>query len=258
MDTVHWVIQENQGDDETVRDLVEALHSDGHATHLLWFTKGRDIPAIPNLPEHAPIVCYGPALVKRAIDYPRLKSGLFFDEENFRWSALRTHWGSAMLSGDGKVVPLSEARELLRQRGQLFVRPDSDSKVLEGRVYHAVDFADVLRTIDDLSVPVVVATPITIESEWRFFVVDREIIACSEYRRSRRLSMTGTVPRIAIEFAGALASSWSPANVYCVDVGASGHRLGVIEINCFNGSRFYGAPKLRIVRAVNAHVLRKN
>jgi ATP-grasp domain, R2K clade family 3 len=256
MDSVHWVIQENQGDDDGLRELVEALHSEGHVTHLVWFTKGDEIPAIPNLPSHVPIVCYGPALVKRTAHHPRLKSGLFFDEENFRWSALCANWGKAMLSDDGEVVPLSAADEELRQRGPLFVRPDSDSKVFEGRVYNATDFANAHRTIVNHLVPVVVATPIPVDMEWRFFIVDREIVGCSEYRQSGKYSITAAVPQRAIEFAGDVAARWSPAAVYCLDVGTSGERLGVIEVNCFNGSRFYGAPKIRILRAVNDYVLR--
>ena len=257
MDSVHWVIQENQGDNDGVRELVEALHSEGHVSHLLWFNKGDEIPATPKLPDHTPIVCYGPSLVKRAVHHPRLKSGLFFDEEIFRWSTLRSHWGKAMLSEDGEVVPLSAADEQVRQRGPLFVRPDSDSKAFEGRVYNAADFANAHRTIVDPLEPVVVATPITIDAEWRFFIVDREVVGCSEYRQSGRHSIIGAIPQRAIEFAGDLATRWSPAGVYCLDVGICGERLGVIEVNCFNGSRFYGAPKIRILRAVNNYVLRQ-
>jgi hypothetical protein len=46
MASVHWIIQENQGDSNSVQRMVEALESDGHIPHLVWLTKSPDVPAI--------------------------------------------------------------------------------------------------------------------------------------------------------------------------------------------------------------------
>jgi hypothetical protein len=62
------------------------------------------------------------------------------------------------------------------------------------------------------------------------------------------------VPYAAIDLAAELATRWSPADIYCVDLAATGDRIGVVEANCFNASRFYGAVTERVLRAVNAHV----
>jgi hypothetical protein len=80
-------------------------------------------------------------------------------------------------------------------------------------------------------------------------------VGCSEYRRFGRPSIDGAVPHAAIELASELASRWSPADVYCLDLASSGERIGVLEANCFNGSRFYGAVVERVLRAVNEFVL---
>lgn len=100
-----------------------------------------------------------------------------------------------------------------------------------------------------------VASPRTIEAEWRFFVVDGEIVGCSEYRRWGYPSIDGAVPRLAIDLATELASRWSPAGVYCLDLASSGDRMGIVEANCFNASRFYAVVLDRVLRAVNAFVL---
>jgi hypothetical protein len=137
-----------------------------------------------------------------------------------------------------------------------FVRPDSDSKIFDGGVYDASGL--VTATPETRVAPttaVIVAPPCTIEAEWRFFVVDREIVGCSEYKRWGRPSLDGAVPHVAIDLAAELASLWSPADVYCLDLAASGDRIGVVEANCFNASRFYAAVVERVLRAVNAFVL---
>ena len=92
MAPVHWVIQENQGDSDSVRRIVQALESDRHVPHLVWLTKSLDVPPIPDLPDDAPIVCHGQGFVTRALHHPRLKAGLFFDPEKFQWSAFRSGW----------------------------------------------------------------------------------------------------------------------------------------------------------------------
>jgi len=101
MTPVHWIIQENQGDSDSVRRMVQALESDGHVPHLIWLTRSADVPPIPDLPGDAPIVCHGQGFISRALHHKRLKHGLFFDPGEFQWSSFRSGWEGAMLSSDG-------------------------------------------------------------------------------------------------------------------------------------------------------------
>ncbi|HWZ84060.1 MAG TPA: ATP-grasp domain-containing protein [Terriglobales bacterium] len=255
MTPVHWIIQENQGDPTGVRRIVEALESDCHVPHLVWLNKSLDVPPIPALPDVAPIVCHGQGFVTRALHHPRLKPGLFFDPKTFCWAAFRSGWEGAILSSDGRVMALSAAQDFLQNGATAFVRPDSDSKIFAGGVYDAAGLEEVTKpTAVPNATPVVVASPVSIEAEWRFFVVNREIVGCSEYRRWGRPSTDGSVPHVAIDLAAHLALRWSPADVYCLDLGASGDRVGVVEANCFNASRFYSAVIERVIRAVNTFV----
>ena len=256
MEPVHWIIQDNQGDSDSVRRIVQALESDGHVPHLVWLTKSLDVPPIPDLPDDAPIVCHGQGFIPRALHHPILKRGLFFDPDKFRRSAFRSGWEGSMLSSDGRIMSVLDARDLLRNGATAFVRPDSDSKIFDGGIY---DAPRLVAATPETRVPpataVIIASPCTIEAEWRFFVVGREIVGCSEYRRWGRPSIDGTVPRVAIDLAADLAIRWSPADVYCLDLASSGDRIGVVEANCFNASRLYAAVVERVLRAVNAFVL---
>lgn len=255
MTPVHWIIQENQDDSTEVSRLAQAIESEGHVVHLVHLTKSLDIPPIPNLPDDAPTVCHGPGFVTRAPLSARLKSGLFFYPETFRWQSFLKAWGDAMLSRDGRVMAFRDAQSLLRNGATAFVRPDADSKLFEGAVYDsnglsaAADKAEISPETH-----VVVASPLNLEAEWRFFVVDREIVGCSEYKRWGRPFTNGVVPHRAIEFAMDLALRWSPAEIYCLDLAATTDRIGVVEANCFNASRFYRTVIERVVRAVSEYV----
>jgi hypothetical protein len=190
------------------------------------------------------------------MNYPRLRPGIFYHPETFRWSAYQLGWREAMLSADGRVVPLATARTLRGSSVRAFIRPDSDSKAFEGGLYDDVGLATATRrTSVSETTPVVFASPVKIEAEWRFFIVKSEVVGCSEYRHWGRLSTDGSVPHAAIEYAYECASRWGPADIYCLDLGATENRIGIVEANCFNASRFYGAAIDRILQAVNAHVL---
>jgi hypothetical protein len=52
---------------------------------------------------------------------------------------------------------------------------------------------------------------------------------------------------------GGYHAQWYPYRD--LDLAASGDRIGVVEANCFNASRFYAAVVERVLRAVNAFVL---
>ncbi|HEV8042177.1 MAG TPA: ATP-grasp domain-containing protein [Bryobacteraceae bacterium] len=254
--SVHWVIQENQNDLLELRAILQALEGDGHQPHLVTLMKGSEVPTIPDLPNDVPVVCQGPAFVPRALNYPLLRPGLFFDPALFRWSAYRAAWKEAMLSPDGRIVELSSARVLLSDRISAFIRPDSDSKTFDGGIYDAVGLTAATEgtPVNEMT-PVVVAAPVKIEAEWRFFIVNREVVGCSEYRRWGRFSTQGSVPYTVTDLAVESASCWQPADIYCLDLAATENRIGIVEANCFNASRFYAAGIDRVLRAVNAHVL---
>jgi hypothetical protein len=224
--------------------------------HLVRLEKGVAAPVPTELPNDAPIVCHGPGFITRAAKHPRLAPGLFFDPDVFRWSAFQAGWGDAMLAPDAHIMTFADALETLARKPKAFIRPDADSKVFDGDVYDRQGLINATAglTIEG-TLSVVVADPVPIEAEWRFFIVGMEVVACSEYRRWGTPSVDGVVPHVAIDWAAELASQWSPSDIYCLDLAKANDQIGIIEANCFNAARFYGAEPRHIVRAVNARVL---
>lgn len=255
MPAVHWIIQENNRLPGTVTALAEAIHTDGQIAHLVTLTPGAGIPTIAGLPEGAAIVCHGPGFVTRALDDPRYRSGLYFDPDTFRWSTFRAGWQSFMLAQDGQTSTIPEILSRLEGGKKLFVRPDADSKAFDGAVYDAELLCSVTKNwLGKTSQPVVASEPLKIDAEWRLFIVGGEIIACSQYREGNRATIDGPVPYAAIEFGIKAAAMWSPASIYCLDLAVSSGRIGIVEANCFNASRFYGADVGAIVRSVGKFV----
>lgn len=264
--TVHWLIQRNQGDPffvDSMKDVLEDLGIPCHLVDLKGFSP--DIPEVPGLPAGSAVVCYGPSFVPRALSRSDWQPGIFFSAETFRWSAFRTGWDGLMLSRNAEVLPLAQARTRLCDGVRLFIRPDEDSKAFDGGVHDraSLDAAlDAARRPDGSPLstddtPVVLAAPETVEAEWRLFIVERAVVAASEYRRFGRPSTQGFVPNAAIDLGFAAVERWAPAPVFCLDIALTtdgeGPRYSIVEANCFAAARFYAADSVRIVRAVTDH-----
>ena len=188
---------------------------------------------------------------------PKVACWIGFDPLTFCWLAFRSGWGAeAMISEDARLLSLDEAKKEL-QRGAICVYPAGCGfeEIRRCRGIHAEAFdAATARMTAGSGDLVVVISAVAIDAEWRFFIVDGEIVDCSGYiRRWVRPSMDGSVPNHAIEWAAKAAKRWGPAAVYCLDLAACGERIGIVEANCFNGSRFYAAGVGRIVEAVGGY-----
>jgi hypothetical protein len=259
---VHWIIQNNRSDALAMSALVEKA---GHAAHLVDLVPfSPDIPAVAGVPDDAPVICWGAGFVPRAAAHPSWRPGIFFDEASFRWSAFRAAWGGLVLNDDAEVRQLGEALAELDKGGHAFVRPDADNKAFESGVHTAASLREAVarsrmpdgsRAGADL--PVVVARPRDVVSEYRMFVVDGDVVAASSYRHLGVPNVDAFIPHAAIVAALDAAALWMPAPVACLDVGVDDKgRMGVVEANCFNAARLYAADAAEIVAAVSDHAAR--
>jgi hypothetical protein len=260
--TTQWLLQDNHPNLSSVREIEAILRTQGNDVALVAL-KGHstEIPQTEAMDMSRPTVCYGPSFVPRALGYPELSPGIFFDSATFRWSAFRSGWGDLMASSDALVMRLPDAMSRIAFES-MFVRPDEDSKAFDGGLYDRTSLTAVLGPAIDRGpvndgTDVVIASPIRIDAEWRTFVVGREVVAASSYRHNGIGNMDLHVPHRAIDLAFAAAELWAPAEVFCLDIALSGERYGIVEANCFNASRFYGADASIILESVSSFVDRE-
>lgn len=253
---VQWILQKNHPNLGTIREMTYVLDGLGFPfTQVELKGRSDEIPELPGIDEKLPLVCYGPSFVPRALHHPTLSSGIFFDPVKFRWSAFNDGWNGRMISS-GHILTVSQAREALRA-GEAFVRPDEDNKAFDGSVFD-------LRSFDEMAgasssrvtpeTPVVVAAPVAIQAEWRTFLVDGQVVGASSYRIGPEVNLSGFVPHAVIDLAFEAAAEWSPARIFCLDIALSEGRYGIVEANCFNASRFYGADARTVIEAVSGAI----
>ena len=102
---------------------------------------------------------------------------------------------------------------------------------------------------------IIVAKPYNIDKEWRLFIVDRKVVASSQYRKNFILSKSGEdVPENVISFAEKACDIYTPHDIFVMDIGLSGGDLYIIECNCMNGSGFYEADINSIIGSITKFI----
>jgi hypothetical protein len=257
MINVQWLLQSNHPNLPGIGEIAAILRDQGCDVHAVAL-KGHsaEIPDTGTLDLSRPVVCYGPSFVPRALKYRELSPGISFDTGMFRWSAFHEGWGDLMISADAVVTDTAAAVSRLGSR-TMFVRPDEDSKAFDGGLFDAGSLnAVVAQAIEkghiNAGTPVVVAEAVPIDMEWRIFVVGRQVVAASSYRKDGVGNINLSVPYRVVDLAFEAADRWAPAEVFCLDIARSGDRYGIVEANCFNASRFYGADAIAILGSVSS------
>ncbi len=190
--------------------------------------------------------------------------GSYCNTQAFCCSAWYEHARSWLLHADWRILPanrfVADAVSVALELGcpdRVFVRPDSPLKPFSGRV---VDTASVtLATLDygfyfnDETLPVVVAPVRAVGREWRFLVVNNNIVTGSAYDPITRSAAADTPSSNAWSIAQLIAESLPPpADVYVADICECDGDLRLLELNPFGGADLYACDPSIVVRAVAA------
>jgi len=174
MSIVRWVLQENMKNQLSLKQMIEALERIGVEFQTISL-----LPFKPNIPKEAfpkdgaKIICWGPSFVPRTIKHPSLSPGIWYNHKKFRWSTFQENWADLMLSQNGKVLSLQLAVENLTSK-PVFMRPDEDTKAFDGGLYSQKHPPQVGNNFGDIKV---VQAPVrSVQDEWRFFVVNQDIV----------------------------------------------------------------------------------
>lgn len=274
-----WVVQGNLYSEQGHEELMGVLRRGGipHCevqfvpfTHNLVradvnlgdYDDASQAPA-PDIDESGLVMVCGSTLLARVGAERGWVPGSFLNE-NFHYERWREHWGEHLLNHVSLVGKLGEVEPQLypwANRQELFVRPCEDTKAFTGTTMHSSEFdywrKDLLSQGRDLAwlskdTPVVVSPYREILAEYRFFVVDGQIVTASMYRLGIRVVYDRHVPPYVSDFAREMVALWQPARAFVIDVAETHDGPKVIELNNINQSGFYSCDMGKIVGAVEA------
>lgn len=142
---------------------------------------------------------------------------------------------------------------------RIFIKPDANNKIFNAQLldkeFVPHFFRDVIKQNNiSLSTKIITCAPKKVDKEWRFFVVDKKVVAGSQYKENGSIDIDPYFPENAFDFAQEVANHWQPAPVWVLDVCLSEGKYYALEIGPFNYAGLYKAKISNIVDAINEYV----
>lgn len=268
---MHWILQENMFRENEWDNLVSTLER-----FDIPYSVHKVIPCIGELvpearPQHPYVVCFGSYSMRHLAKKMGWTPGVFdlFDQ-NF--AVQRQHWGRMMLNYDSVIAEFKN----VHLDETAFVRPIDDSRYFAGKVFEPEEFNDWVHRVAVLredcgnsltgETLIQVCKPKKIYAEYRFWIVDGQVITSSLYKRGNRVVFDSHVDDHVHRFVdevlrtedqqkditlSVVPRGWMPARAFVLDVCETPEGMKIVEINTINSAGFYAADVTRLVLAID-------
>lgn len=271
MGPVHFVLDEGLLASSGNMHLPDALRSHGHFVHLERILRiDLDDQGLAETNNQCTVVYGSIRFVEQRIKNGGYTPGAYFSRNRFRCSQYLHRLPIEILgNGAGFYMPFGDfvrrRQQAYRLFGvsrlpdgprQIFVRPDAGTKVFTGLVLsegedsHEIASMRALTSVTDETL-VYVAPASRISAEYRFFIVEGEIITSSQYMADGSLFVSKDVDADCLQVAKIVANhAWQIDLAYSCDVGLFDGVAKVIELNAFSTSGLYACDGLDLFLAV--------
>jgi len=281
---VKWLLEKELFDTETV--MVEAIKRSGNEVKLISFNVTDDISKITNKFDNFDCVVYYGSIglakkLKRVVPWI---PGIYLNELAFECTSYYPSFGATLLHKDYIMLPYAD---LIRQKDflftqfncdEIFLRPNSGTKNFTGTVLNYDNFEDGVKFANfygvDRNLLCLVSNAKKLKKEWRFVIVDQNVVSGSLYRdwtvsgdftdkdtkdivllRSKQIEEY-CVDDNAIECANAVAKLYEPDGCWTIDVAlCENDEYKVIEIGSFSCAGLYANNMDKVVNAVSKSAL---
>jgi hypothetical protein len=141
----------------------------------------------------------------------------------------------------------------------IFIRPNSSLKLFAGTVLTQKTWDEKIADIHNAAAEypdelLGYSEYIDIWAEWRFFIVDGEVVTGSLYKASGRLEMRPASADMLL-IAQAAAQQWLPLETCVMDLALTKQGLKVVEFNSVNSAGLYESDPVAFLRAIREAVL---
>lgn len=180
-----------------------------------------------------------------------------------------SYWGEHLFNQDYIMLPMLEIKrrreEIFKQFGKddmIWIRPDSGAKTFAGQTVplESLDkefdlFGNYAgKPIDEIMA--IISSPKVIESEFRIVVIDRKVVAFSQYKNNDKLEVKEGADEGSIILANNIVrSSWQPDIAYTLDICKSDEKYYLLEANSFSCSGLYACSPESIIREMSKAAL---
>jgi ATP-grasp domain, R2K clade family 3 len=262
---VNWIVEAGILEHDTfVGDLPKAIIDSGAHVHLSRYVPFSDDQDYGGLGSEQCVVLYGNHnyVSKCKVGFVPGAYGLTQNTSvQHYYTQIPLNW---LLNGDKfTILPFGVIKQD-HQRAydfvhstKFFMRPLSGFKTFPGQVFkeETIDFE--FNSTQKLSSVMedtlcMIAPVKKLIAEYRFIIVNNEVVGGSQYRRDDKLDVRRDYSNDALRMAKRMAMhSWQPDLVYTCDVADTEDGPYIIEINSFSCAGLYACDLSNVVKRVN-------
>jgi hypothetical protein len=283
MATARWLIEKDVFEDNHDK-LVEEIKRQGMEAKIVPYIPFEEKIVEKCLKVYGPDECvifYGSLNFGRKLRKGPWVPGVYLNERAFECTSYYPALGHKLIHSNYIMMPYGD---LIRRKwdlyyllkdDKLFIRPNSGNKEFTGMVVEKNNFEDCIKLAGfydvDPDLLVVVSNVHPLLKEWRFVIVDKQVISGSLYRQWGKAETlrAGTVTRDFVlkyshstheecndakawEAAQRCAETYNPDKCYTIDVAMTEMgTYGILEVGCFSCAGLYGNDLAAVVSKVS-------
>lgn len=194
------------------------------------------------------------------IFYKKLKEGIFYDEINFD-QEYYNKLDLPLLNKNSVFISIKDNKELSFDN-DYFIKPSKDLKSFLPGILKAKqkikDFIESGSYIQDYDKEMLLVSPVEkLYNEYRFFIINKEVITYSQYRNENEVKYNSFVPKKMVDIAKEYAKLYQPHEIFTMDLVETDNGVKIVEYNCWNGSGLYHCDKIKLFKEVNDFIKNK-
>lgn len=143
-----------------------------------------------------------------------------------------------------------------------FIKPTQDLKIfipgvleIGQTIENFVDNTTLSISKQQLNDKTILVSPLkNIKAEYRFFVINEEIITGSLYKEYEQVKYNEYIPKKVLDCAKEYAKLYQPHDIFTMDIAETDNVFKIIEYNVWNGSGLYCCNKLKLFHSVNEYM----
>jgi hypothetical protein len=271
MTNITWIIDKHLFDEYEKR-LTESIEKSGSK---YFFYDNISVMSFEesvtsNFSDKEIIIFHGSLQHGRKISKLPVYPGVFMTIENYECYNYYGYFGNYLLNANYSMMGLND---VLRNKDniffnygtdKIFIRPSNGYKTFAGQVLHYENFESEFNILVNsyggipMNTLVVIAPFQEIVDEYRFIIIDDEVVSGSQYFDKEN---TGTfkpyydkacIDKEVIYFANEMSKVYQPDKAYTIDIcRTSLGKLKLLELNSFNCASMYGNDYYKIVESAN-------
>lgn len=218
---------------------------------------------INDMKHSSKIMFHGSLQFGKKIKEAKSNITVFCDLPKFECLYYYSFFGKELLNQNYLMLPFGELKRrkdwvfsTLQQKESVFLRPSSGYKTFTGTIVDLDEWESAIKFYGFKINPeelVVVAPPVTILKEWRFVIVEGEVITGSQYKEDGEMVRELECPQEVFNYAQQVVdfANYKPEPAWTLDVAETENGYKVIEVGSFSCAGLYVCDYEKVIKRIN-------